>query len=969
MATAGQRSKGGGVIPTDGSIDSARSGGGLLGREAELASLSALLEGSEHGVGAIAWVEGEAGIGKTSLTGAAAEIALERGFGVLAAGAEELDSHRPFGVIADCLGVERRSADERRAAIARKLSMTPSTAPHTPGDGGRLEFGLAEELLGLVEEACARSPLVLILDDLQWADPSSLMFLGRLARELAGLPLVAVGTARPLPRRAELERLIAATVSRGAVRVALEPLDEAVCAKLAAELAGGEPGPRLSERVRACGGNPLFVAELIGALKTEGSIELDSDGGADVAPGEVPPTLALTVLARLSFLASEVVEVLGLASVLGSAFAVADLSLLSGRPAAAIWASLRDAMAAGVLEQRGDRLAFRHDVVREALYGDLPRPVRSGLHLDMGRPLAASGSSPGIVAEHLVRGARRGDREAVEWLERAAREAAPRGAQAAAELLEAALEVAAVDDPSRGRLTAELALNLVAARRHEEGEELCRRAVEDGLHPELEGELRLCLAHSLLGRGRLVEAFTEAKRAEESSGLADGQRAAAMAWAPIPSLFMRDFDSTTALAGRALVAGEQAGVAAVRIKGLTYLGLVAAFRGEFAEQERLFAQSAALAQEDGTRGAHEAIPHLMLAMALADSDDFEPARRALATARRTYERFGMEVALLWSHLFAAYVLFWNGDWDDALAELQTAAGLGDHAGGGWQVDVLAASAVLHARRDQLESARRLIGEARRHMAAGGIEWRIGGVAWAEGLVHEGAGDAERAIALVWSAWESATAARTVCEHRTFAPDLARMLAAVGDHERGEQVAGAVEELAAGNPNLVSLGALALRCRALAERDMDGLLEAAARYRATPRPHERALACEDAAVALAEAGRLSEVEPLAEEALTLYAELRAERDVARVQARLRAAGVRRGRRGSRAREETGWGSLTPSERRVAELAAEGLSNREIAERLVLSRHTVVTHVSHVLSKLELRSRLELAARAARRESHG
>ncbi len=969
MATDGQRLKGGGVLPRDGSTDSAKSGGGLLGREAELASLSALLEGSEHGGGAIAWVEGEAGIGKTSLTGAAAEIARERGFGVLAAGAQELDSHRPFGVIADCLGVERRSSDERRAAIARTLSMTPSTTPDTPVDGGRLEFAMAEELLGLVEEACARSPLVLILDDLQWADPSSLMFLGRLARELAGLPLVVVGAARPLPRRAELERLIVATVSRGAGRVTLDPLDEAVCTRLAAELARGEPGPRLSEHVRACGGNPLFVAELIGALETEGSIELDSEGGAEVAPGEVPPTLALTVLARLSFLTSEVVEVLGLASVLGSSFSVADLSLLSGRPAAALWGPLREAMAAGVLEQRGDRLAFRHDVVREALYGDLPRPVRSGLHLDVGRALAASGSPPGIVAEHLVRGARRGDREAVEWLERAAREAAPRGAQAAAELLEAALEVAEPDDLSRGRLTAELALNLVAARRHEEGEELCRRALEDGLHPELEGVLRLCLAHSLLGRGRLVETLAEAKRAEESSGVSDAERAAAAAWAPLAPLFLRDLDAATTASERALRAGEQAGVAGVRTKALTYLGLVAGFRGEFAEQERCMARSAALAQGDGTRDAHEAIPHLMLAMALTDSDRVEEAGRALATARRTYARLGMEVALLWSHLFVGYVLFWRGDWDDALVELETATGLADQAGGGWQVDVLAASALIQARRDRLETAREHVAEARRHLEAGGIEWRIGAVTWAEGLVHDGAGHSERALELVWGAWESATAAGTVCEHRTFAPDLARMLAAVGDHERGEQVASAVEALAARNPGLVSLEALALRCRALAEGDVEGLLRAAESYRPTRRPHERALACEDAAVALAGAGRFDEVDALADEALGLYGTLGAERDIARVQGRLRAAGVRRARRGARTRAASGWSSLTPSELRVAELAAAGLSNREIAERLVLSRHTVVTHVSHVLAKLELRSRLELAARAARRESDG
>ncbi len=191
----------------------------------------------------MAWLEGEAGIGKSTLIAAAAEVARERGFRVLAAGAEELDAHRPFGVVADCLGVERRSSDERRAAVARALFATPPSAPDTLAEAGGTEFGLAEELLGLVEEACAGSPSMLVLDDLQWADPSSLMFLGRLARELGGLPLVVVGTARPLPRRAELERLVAATVERGAVRITLGPLADAACVALAGSWPAAIPAP------------------------------------------------------------------------------------------------------------------------------------------------------------------------------------------------------------------------------------------------------------------------------------------------------------------------------------------------------------------------------------------------------------------------------------------------------------------------------------------------------------------------------------------------------------------------------------------------------------------------------------------------------------------------------------------------------------------------------------------------------
>jgi len=939
----------------------------LLGREEELSALSALLEDSARGVGAMAWLEGEAGIGKSTLIAAAAEVADERGFRVLAAGAEELDAHRAFGVVADCLGVERRSSDERRAALARTLSPTPPTAPDTLAESGGTEFALAEELLGLVEEACAGSPSMLVLDDLQWADPSSLVFLGRLARELGGLPLVVVGAARPLPRRAELERLLAATVERGAVRIALGPLDDAACVALAGELAGGKPGPLLSERAAACGGNPLFVAELVGALASEGAIEIGPGGRAEVTRVETPGSLWLTVLARLSFLSRDAVEILGLASVVGSSFSVANLSLVSGRPAAALWGPLREAMASGVLEERGDRLAFRHDVVREALYGDLPRAVRAALHLDLGRALGAGGAPAGQVAEHVLRGAQPGDREAVAWLERAAREAAPRGAQVAAELLEEALRLCDPSDPGRRRLVADLALNLAAAGRHDQAQELCRETLEDDPSPAVEGALRLCLAESLMDQGRLREALEQAQRVAQAPELSERDRARALSWLTAGVFFSRDQAATVAAATRAREAGERAGHAGVVATALDHLGHVAGFQGDFFEQQRLIGEAAAVARRDGTPEAHQSVPQVDHAMALADLDRFEESVGAVAAGRRTYARLGLEQATAMSSHYAGYGLFWAGEWDDALAEWETAGRLGEELGTGWQVDTLAARAVILARRGELEDARRVLDRGRAHRDAGALEWRIGWLAWAQALVHEGAGRSEDALAKLWWAWEAATQAGTVYEQRVFAPELARLLAAAGERERGVEVASAVEALSARNPGLASLEALALRCRAVAERDVDGLLHAASAYRATPRLHERALACEDAAVGLAEAGRLDEVELLADEALSLYAGLRAEREIARTEGRLRAVGVRRARRGSRARASSGWGSLTPSELRVAELAAQGLSNREIAERLVLSRHTVVTHVSNVLGKLKLRSRLELAAaRAAHRQ---
>lgn len=451
----------------------------LFGRGRELAALAELVAGARAGEGGFAWLLGEGGIGKTALVERAVAAAREQGLAVLSAEADELERHRPFGVIADSLaiggadGADGADAhDPRRAAVARLLATdaAPAFEPGAPllRGGGELAFGIGEALLVLAEELCTSAPALLVLEDLHWADLQSLELLGRLARRVAGLPLAVLCTARTVPRRDAVEQAVERSLERGARQLLLGPLGAQAAQELAAHAAGGLPGANLRARVAACGGNPLFIATLVQALDAEDAIERDADGGAEVAAGAVPASLAVTILERLRVLPPQTLELLKLASVLGSEFALADVAALTGRPAAALLAPVREALAAGALVEHGERLAFGHDVVREALYEDLPRSVRAGLHLEVGRALAARGADALAVAEQFVRAQLHGDRDAIAWLERAAHEAAARSAGVAAELLEAALELAAPADPSRGRLEAELALSLVAAGRRRE---------------------------------------------------------------------------------------------------------------------------------------------------------------------------------------------------------------------------------------------------------------------------------------------------------------------------------------------------------------------------------------------------------------------------------------------------------------------------------------------------------------------
>jgi DNA-binding CsgD family transcriptional regulator len=156
----------------------------------------------------------------------------------------------------------------------------------------------------------------------------------------------------------------------------------------------------------------------------------------------------------------------------------------------------------------------------------------------------------------------------------------------------------------------------------------------------------------------------------------------------------------------------------------------------------------------------------------------------------------------------------------------------------------------------------------------------------------------------------------------------------------------------------------LRCRGLLGTDPRMLSDAVDVYCSSPRPFERALACQDAATALAQTGHVDQARALFDEALQTYERLGAGYHIAKATQTMRAYGIRKGKRGARKRPATGWAALTDTELRVAKLAAEGLTNSQIAQRLFVSHHTVATHLAHIFDKLGINSKVELAAHATR-----
>ena len=274
----------------------------LAGRDDELTVLRNLLTGLAAGVGGTVLVEGEQGIGKSALLRRILGDAAGAEFRLAWATSDELHQGIPLLLIRECLGGER---------LVRPGA---AGAARDPGDAGdeRAVTGLlpsgdpvlaeTERVLAEVERLCAQSPVVLVTEDLQWADEASLLVWQRLARAVGQLPLLLAGTYRPEPAREPVSRLRGEVLARGGTVLSLEPLPAAHLPQFVEHVTGARPGPRLAAEVRAAGGNPLYIRELVDSLVREGKVAVDA-GVAELA-AESPP-LRVPALLRVMIGAAE----------------------------------------------------------------------------------------------------------------------------------------------------------------------------------------------------------------------------------------------------------------------------------------------------------------------------------------------------------------------------------------------------------------------------------------------------------------------------------------------------------------------------------------------------------------------------------------------------------------------------------------------------------------------------------------
>ncbi|MBV9847733.1 MAG: AAA family ATPase [Kutzneria sp.] len=389
----------------------------FAGRDAETALLRNLVRETVLGHGQCALVEGEPGMGKSALLASVRAEAGELGCQVFAAAADELGQEFPLRAMVDCLRVADDTEDPRRAAICGRLRQECSAGVAGTGED---VVGAAEELLDLVDQACGRRPVLLVLDDLQWADRASLLVWHRLCRSAEQLPLLVLGAYRPVPHRTELDQIRRGVRARGGVVHVLGPLDHCDALRLVAARAGAAScGGELAWLADRAAGNPGYLTELADALLRDDRIRV-SAGVAELSAadlgGRVPAALTTAIAGRLDFLSGQALATLRSAALLGDEFSVHDLAVVLHRPASDLLDALGEAVRAGVLAEAGSDLAFRYPLVRQALSDATPLAVRSALHREAAEALAATGAPPVLVARQLLAAADTVDEWTLGWL-------------------------------------------------------------------------------------------------------------------------------------------------------------------------------------------------------------------------------------------------------------------------------------------------------------------------------------------------------------------------------------------------------------------------------------------------------------------------------------------------------------------------------------------------------------------------
>lgn len=953
--------------------------GSLVARDTELAVLDRMLDRAAKGKAAIVAVVGEPGIGKTRLLAELASGAEERRFLVLEGSAAEFESDLPYGIVLDAVDdylaavsptLLRRLAPAHLSELGRIFpSLDEQGLEQNPvlrDDRYRLHFAVR----ALLEQLSSARPLALVLDDLHWADPSSIELLSYVFRHPPlGRVLIAFAV-RPAQTSERLDTLLAAT--KDAVeRIELMPLSrEEVDELLGSEL----DAEARADLYRESEGVPFYVEQLVRARsKHHRATQLTVAG--------IPAPVVAALAGELRGIPSAAARFLEAAAVAGDPFDLDVAGRTTGIASADVLASLDDLLAADLIRSTDvpRRFRFRHPIVRRAVYESIPSGRRLDLHAGAATALKAAGASQAARAPHVVQAGLPGDDAAIDLLAAAAHDVAPRAPATAAVWLEAALRLLPSDATDERWI--EILIPAAETRASAGDLEGSRAAWREALARVGGGDgdsrARIIAAltpiERMLGRRSEIVTLLEALLAQAAPG--SPETGALEIEAAADAFYAADSERLLEYARRALGSAQ-----ALESRPLSASAAALLAMGELAA---------------GNNSAAEA--HAAEAKSLVDA----LADPELASRLDALYYLGRAESYLDRH-------------DESVRHVERGAALLRTAEQGhWLVPMLSflgpALAAVGRIADGITVANEASEAARLTSNPQLLTWALHGLS----AVATTAGDATIAIQAGEEAVMTATGSEQGRMTELAAMALARTRIDLGDYERGIH-----ELLDAGGgpdfPHLRSLRGQNYQALVAAELGLGRVAEAnawaargesvedvqwrSARARsqsaraavtlAEGRPLEAArdagaatagfaaigLRVEAARTrtllgrALATAGErqdaICELEQ-AERALAEYGAARYRDDARR---ELRRLGRRVPRRGQPGRAESGVAALSGREREVAELVAEGRTNRQVASTLFISEKTVETHLSRIFAKLGVHSRAAVASAIERSRIH-
>ena len=951
----------------------------LVGRAAEMAAVERAVDGLRRDAPSALVVEGEAGIGKTRLLSELAERADRRGSTVLRGSASELERDLPFWVFVDALdafvaGLDPRVLDglsaDMQAEMAQVLpSLAERAAPAAPVLQDQ-RYRVHRAARALLERLAATQPLVLILDDVHWADPASVDLLAALLREPPAAATLLVLAARPH----QLSDRLGAALDRadrhgGLARVPLGGLPR----EATAELLGRAASPATVERLHAeCGGNPFYLLQLArGRAGGTGRA-----GGA----GGVPRAVLASLAEEVGVLPAAAQQLLRGAAVAGDPFDL-DLAVAAAGLDDADVGDAFDALLAAELVRDTEiprRFRFRHPVARRAVYEAAPGGWRLGAHDRAAALLAARGATATARAHHVEFAAQHGDPASLAVLTEAGEAALLRAPAAAVRWLGAALRLLPADAGAEPRLRLLLARARALAAQGQLAESHADLLESVRLAPSDAPALRVRLATACAAVERLLgrhdDARTRLLACFEELAEPDGADAVAlMIEVAIDALFRSEADAVCEWSGRALAAARALGDAPLVASASAMLTLGEAVAGRIDAAQAAYADTAArLASmaDDDLLARPDALSYLCSAATFLDRFDeaCAHAERALRLARATGQLHptlvpalgaahlmrgrlaqaaevlddgveagrlsGVTQALAWALRNRSLLASAEGHVDHAVAAaeegLELIAHLDESVLTSWAAMAVARAAML-AGRPERAVAVLAPAEGRDVLLAIPGAWRtLGYDVLADAYVALDRGDA------------ADVAARTALRH---AAALNLPTATMWAERAAARVALHAGDAAGAAQHAQRSREAAEAAGAVVEGALTRVLEAAA--------HERAGDADAAATALEAAAATFGACGADPHRLAAEQELR----------RLGRPVHRKTRRG--VPDAAGLAALTGREQEIAALVADRHTNQEIARTLFLSVKTVESHMRNIFRKVGVASRVELA-RAVERE---